>query len=61
MFDGLPHAVIAHIDAAGDAVLIACDRYNHRLLSRREFWQQAFSAVAGAGPLWRIVEIRLPD
>jgi hypothetical protein len=61
MFDGRPHAVIAHIDAAGDAVLIACDRANHRLLSRPVFWQQAFYATVAAGPLWRIVEIRLPE
>jgi hypothetical protein len=61
MFDGRPHAVIAHIDAAGDAVLIACDRTNSRFLSRPIFWQQAFYAVVAAGPLWRIVEIRLPE
>jgi hypothetical protein len=48
---------VAHIDA----VLIACDRSNHRLLSRPVFWEQAFYAVAGAGHLWRIVEIRLPE
>jgi hypothetical protein len=61
MFDGRPHAVIAHIDPAGDAVLIACDRANHRLLSRPVFWQQAFYAIVAAGPVWRIVEIRLPE
>lgn len=61
LFDGRPHAVIAHIDAAGDAVWVACDRGNNRLLSRPMFWQQAFYAVTRTGGLWRIVEIRLPE
>jgi hypothetical protein len=61
MFDGRPHAVIAHIDDAGDAVLIACDRTDNQLLSRPVLWQQAFYAVVGSGHRWRIVEIRLPE
>jgi hypothetical protein len=61
MFDGRPHAVIAHIDPAGDATLIACDRGDNRLWSRPVFWQQAFYAATLAGDVWRIVEIRLPE
>jgi hypothetical protein len=61
MFDGTPHAVIVHIDDAGNEVLVACDRADNDWLSRAVFWQEAFYAITRAGNLWRIVEIRLPD
>jgi len=59
MFDGTPHAVIAHIDSAGSEVLIACDRGDNALTSRPVYWEGAFYAVTRVNNRHRIVEIRL--
>jgi len=61
MFDRTPHAVIAHLEAGGHATLVACDRGRNMLLGRPVFWDGAFYAVARAGTLGRVVEIRIPD
>jgi hypothetical protein len=40
LFDHTPHAVIAHLDEAGHAELVACDRDRNQLVGRPVFWTE---------------------